>query len=159
MWETWVWSLGWGDPLEKEMVTHSSILAWRIPWTEKPGRLQSMGSQRVGHDWATSSFTLVLSQSFWLRVLPGGACLVQPRWMPERRILGGSWTSAISFWPFLNSSCWWRLISSVFLSRTSCHKTTHANGYYGAWPGWAVSISVLPLTILHCIYVLQHFSF
>ena len=42
------------DPLEKEMVTHSSILAWRIPWTEKPGRLQSTGSQRVGHDWATS---------------------------------------------------------------------------------------------------------
>ena len=48
--ETWVQSLGWDDPLEKEMVTHSSILAWKIPWTEKPGRLQSMGSQRVGHD-------------------------------------------------------------------------------------------------------------
>ena len=48
--ETWVRSLGWEDPLEKEMVTHSSILAWRIPWTEKPGRLQSMGSQRVRHD-------------------------------------------------------------------------------------------------------------
>ena len=52
--ETQVPSLGWEDPLEKEMVTHSSILAWRIPWTEKPGRLQSTGSQRVGHDWATS---------------------------------------------------------------------------------------------------------
>ena len=48
--ETWVRSLGWEDPLEKEMATHSSILAWRIPWTEKPGRLQSIGSQRVGHD-------------------------------------------------------------------------------------------------------------
>ena len=48
------WSLGWEDPLEKEMVTHSSILAWRIPWTEEPGRLQSMGLQRVGHDWATN---------------------------------------------------------------------------------------------------------
>ena len=48
--ETWVRSLGQEDPLEKEMTTHSSILAWRIPWTEKPGRLQSMGSQRVGHD-------------------------------------------------------------------------------------------------------------
>ena len=45
--ETWVWSLGQEDPLEKEMATHSSILAWRIPWTEEPGRLQSMGSQRV----------------------------------------------------------------------------------------------------------------
>ena len=45
-----VQSLGWEDPLEKETVTHSSILAWRIPWTEEPGRLWSMGLQRVGHD-------------------------------------------------------------------------------------------------------------
>ena len=50
MWETWVQSLGWEDPLEKEVVTHSSILDLRIPWMEKPGRLQSTGSQRVGHD-------------------------------------------------------------------------------------------------------------
>ena len=48
--ETWVQSLGQDDPLEKEMATHSSILAWRIPWTEEPGRLQSVGSQTVGHD-------------------------------------------------------------------------------------------------------------
>ena len=48
--ETWVQSLGQEDVLEKEMATHSSILAWKIPWTEEPGRLQSMGSQRVGHD-------------------------------------------------------------------------------------------------------------
>ena len=54
MWETWVWSLGREDPLEKEMATHSSTLAWKIPWTEQCGRLQFMGSQRVGHDWATS---------------------------------------------------------------------------------------------------------
>ena len=47
--ETWVRSQGWEDPLEKEMVTHSSILAWKIPWTEEPGGLQSMVSQRVGH--------------------------------------------------------------------------------------------------------------
>ena len=50
MWETWVRSLSWEDPLEKRMATHSSILAWRIPRTEKPDRLQTMGSQRVGHD-------------------------------------------------------------------------------------------------------------
>ena len=50
MQETWVRSLGWEDPLEKEMATHSSILAWRIPWTEEPGGLQSTGSQRVGHN-------------------------------------------------------------------------------------------------------------
>ena len=48
--ETWVRSLGQEDPLEKEMATHSSILAWGIPWMEEPGRLQSMGSQRVRHD-------------------------------------------------------------------------------------------------------------
>ena len=47
--ETWVRSLGQEDPLEEEMKTHSSILAWEIPWTEEPGGLQSMGSQRVGH--------------------------------------------------------------------------------------------------------------
>ena len=47
--ETWVWFLGREDPLEKEIATHSSTLAWEIPWTEKPGRLQSMRSQRVGH--------------------------------------------------------------------------------------------------------------
>ena len=47
--EIWVQSLGWEDPLEKGMATHSSILAWRIPWTEEPGRLQSMRSQRVRH--------------------------------------------------------------------------------------------------------------
>ena len=50
MWETRVLSLGRKDPLEKEMATHSSILAWKIPWTEETGRLQSTGSQRIGHD-------------------------------------------------------------------------------------------------------------
>ena len=57
MWETWDHSLGWEDPLEKEMVTQSSILAWRIPWIEEPGGLQSMGSQRVRHNWATNTHT------------------------------------------------------------------------------------------------------
>ena len=50
MQETWVQLLGWEDPLEKEMATHSSTLAWKIPWTEEPGSLQSMGLQRVRHD-------------------------------------------------------------------------------------------------------------
>ena len=54
MQETWVRSLGQEDPLEKEMAIYPSTLAWKIPWTEKPSRPQSMGSQRVGHDWATS---------------------------------------------------------------------------------------------------------
>ena len=50
LWESWVQSLAWEHPLEKEMATHSSILVWRIPWTEEPRGLQSMGSQRVGLD-------------------------------------------------------------------------------------------------------------
>ena len=50
MWETWVQSLGQEDPLEKGMATQFSTLAWRVPWTEEPGRLQSIGLQRVGHD-------------------------------------------------------------------------------------------------------------
>ena len=54
MWLTWVRSLGQEDPLEEEMATHSSTLAWKIPWMEEPGGLQSLGSQRVGHDSATS---------------------------------------------------------------------------------------------------------
>ena len=62
MQEMRVWSLGWEDPPEKETATHSSILAWRIPWSEEPGRLQSIGSQRVRHDWVTS-----------LSSLPGGS--------------------------------------------------------------------------------------
>ena len=72
--------------------------------------------------------------------------MAQPRWMLARGILGSGRTRGVSFRPFLDSSGWWWLISSVLLTRISCHKTTHANSYYGAWPGWAVSISVLPLT-------------
>ena len=64
MQESWVQSLGGEDLLEKEMATHSSTLAWKTPWTEEPGRLQSMGSQRVGHDSATSlSFTSLMYSS------------------------------------------------------------------------------------------------
>ena len=60
MQETWVRSLGREDPLENEMATHSSILAWKISWTKEPGRLQSMGSKRVRHDWETNTyFTLI----------------------------------------------------------------------------------------------------
>ena len=69
--ETWVQSLGQEDPLEKEMATHSSPLAWRIPWMEEPGGLQSMGLQRVGHDWATSLslFAIRVGSSVYLRLL------------------------------------------------------------------------------------------
>ena len=79
MLETWVRSLGWEDSLEKEMAIHSSTIAWKIPWAEEAGRLQSTGSQRVGHDWETSlwwdrsvsaSYIFISSVSvspYWLR--------------------------------------------------------------------------------------------
>ena len=73
MQETWVPSLGQEDPLKKGMAIHSRILAWRIPWTEEPSRLQSMRSQRVGHNWATNTFTFfhftieeILYQWYWV---------------------------------------------------------------------------------------------
>ena len=68
--ETGVRSLGWEDPLEKEMATHSSTLAWKIPWTDEPGRLQSMGLQRVGHDWATL-LTIMRSRPLGFFQAPG----------------------------------------------------------------------------------------
>ena len=69
--ETWVWSLGQEDPLKKEMATHSSTPAWKIPWTAEPGRLQSMRLQRVGHEWVTSlHFTFGGLRQCKLAVLP-----------------------------------------------------------------------------------------
>ena len=70
--ETWTQSLSWEDPLKKGMATLSSILAWRIPWTEEPGRLQSMGSQRVEHDWATNTYihiSLIQVHMLWIERL------------------------------------------------------------------------------------------
>ena len=66
IWETWVQFLGQEDPLEKEMAIHSTTLAWKIPWTEEPDRLQSMGLQRVGHDWATSYYSSKKNNSILL---------------------------------------------------------------------------------------------
>ena len=64
--ETWVRFLGWENPLEKGTATQSSVLAWRIPWIEEPGRLQSIGSQSVRHDWGTFTFTLSAAKSLQL---------------------------------------------------------------------------------------------
>ena len=93
MWEIWVRFLGWEDPLEKGMATHFSILAWRIPWTEEPGRLQSMGLQKVTKDWVTFTFTkhtinvthlnhpetIPSHPDSWKNCLPGNWSLVPKR--------------------------------------------------------------------------------
>ena len=73
--ETWVWSLSWEDPLEEDVATHSSILAWRISGTEKPGRLQSRGLQRVEHYWVTKSSTQCLSRLTMHQVLLHVLCM------------------------------------------------------------------------------------
>ena len=91
--ETRVQSLRWEDPLEKEMAIHSSTLAWRIPWTEDPGRLQSMGLQRVGHDWATF-LSLFLIGLYW-----------------KARTIRSEWALAFGVNTAVSgaslSSCWW----------------------------------------------------
>ena len=71
--ETWIRSLSWEDPLEKEMATHSSILTWKIPWTEEPGGLQSIRLQRVGHDWVTSLSLSIKSEGESFLDFPGGS--------------------------------------------------------------------------------------
>ena len=76
---TQVQSLGWEDPLEKGMTTHFSILCWRIPWTEEPGRLQTMGLQRVKHHWASTDMTAV-SLHFIVRIY-----LERTIYKPERQ--------------------------------------------------------------------------
>ena len=69
MWETSVWSLGQENPLEKGIATHSSILTWRSPWTEETLGLQSVGLQRVGHNWTTNTFTFTWTLLNWVLIL------------------------------------------------------------------------------------------
>ena len=116
-----------GNELSKEthVLAKQEILLGKGAWVEsnrvrEPRRTLQCGLQSRVLWWWGISFRVVFIQSFWLRVLPGGACLVQPIWMPERRILGGGQICGVSFWPFQNSSIWWWLISSMFLTMTSC---------------------------------------
>ena len=120
--ETRVRSLGWEDPLEKEMATHSSTLAWRIPWREEPGRLQSMVSQRVGHDWVTSLSLSAMYESSccFTSVLAFGVVIV--------------WYFGLSAWyvvvalyfnlPF-HDDLWWHLYILLFL-RVGCFFSVEA---------------------------------
>ena len=66
MLETWVWYLGWEDHLEKGMTTHSSILDWRIPWTDEPGKLQTLRSQTVKHDWVINTFPFLDNETLFV---------------------------------------------------------------------------------------------
>ena len=101
--ETWVWPLGWEDPREKGKATHASILAWRIPWTEEPGGLQSMGLQRVRHDWATKHSTSYASTKFYKEKRDGDGHSLAHIW--EHRVTS-KWANISSvFSHFLFLSC------------------------------------------------------
>ena len=103
--ESWVRSLGWEDPLEKEMVTHFSILAWKIPWTEELGWLLSMVSQRVGHDWVTSlslSFKITDKTKYHVKQIRAvGLCCslcMCPLPILEKDVYRG-WYTCTCWWP------------------------------------------------------------
>ena len=78
--ETRVRPLGWKDPLEKGMATHSSILAWRAPWTEEPGRLRSLGSQRVRHDWSDLAHRHSIEEQRYLKRAKAAYCKMICGW-------------------------------------------------------------------------------
>ena len=126
--ETWVRSLGREDPLEKRMATHSSILAWGALWTQEPGRLQSMGSQRVRHDWAINTFKLftfkaiITSESHFHQLLGSWPC--RPGSDVHSKLLSYLYkvTPGSNFPGMPISSCWCIRISIMLilliLSRT-----------------------------------------
>ena len=110
MQETRGWSLGWKDPLEKEMATHSSTLAWKIPWMEELHRLQSMGLQRVKHDWATS-----LSHNSQALSLGRENAPPSPLWVPiinptegERGKFSGDGMGALQTFPSIPTPKRWK---------------------------------------------------
>ena len=107
MQETQVWSLGWEDPLEKGMATHSSILAWRIPWIEKPGRLQSTESQRVRHNWLNHYHHL--RSSWHLTKKPKRTFWPTPYLSPRKHGGLDRWKAFVNLWVWsrLNSPRWW----------------------------------------------------
>ena len=107
MLEAWVRSLAWENPLKEEMATHCSILAWRIPQTEKPGGLQSMGSQRVGHDWATSTFPKRCPCPHTQNVLP----------LPAKKYLESVIKLRILKWVDYSGFFWWPIVITVVLIR------------------------------------------
>ena len=119
MQETWVRSLGQADPLEKEVATHSSILAWKIAGTEEPGGLQSMGLQRVGHDWVTSlSLSLLSEVHHWASLVDQSVITSLRCWRP-------------GFDPWVRTISWRRKCNPLQHSRL---ETTLDRGAWQACP-------------------------
>ena len=131
MWETWVWSLSQEDPLEKEMATHSNILAWEIPWMEEPGGLQCLGSQRVGHDWETSlSLSLFIQvYSFLLVEHDYKSCL--KIWVMSRCTSIVFSLRVINFFPVIcHISLDCILYLNIMLKYSWCHLITAGNDWF-----------------------------
>ena len=127
--DTWK-RIVWGDTCwHSERVHCKKAPRWRVGGWGNPEERLCHVAHSLRYYGDRINFLGVFGQSFWLRVLPGGARITQPRWTITKGILGGGRTYGVSFWPFPNSSRWLWLISSIFLTRTSCCKITHANGY------------------------------
>ena len=124
MWETWVWSLGWDDPLEKGTATLSSILAWRIPWTVQP-----MGSQRVGHNWATFISPHVWSTLRFMRYFLFESISWRNHLLSEVYAVWLCWEAWAAF---LESGCW-KGSQSLF----------HLLPFFNRWRNWQIFSSVL----------------
>ena len=129
MWETQVQSLGREDPLEKGMEIHSSILAWEIPWTEEPGGLQSLGSQRVKHNWATNTFTFsrpwcreVSADEACTQILGLGCKLSSqvPRWSHRWVMVGAQGLPGLSLPFYIFTWLSWVLVAASRIFIMSC---------------------------------------
>ena len=146
MQKTWVWSLSQEDPLEQSVVTHSSILAWRMAWTEEPDGLQSMGSQRVRHNWATNTHTHTHIHSLCCVGFPGGSVVNEVvnacQWRRLRRRRFDPWIGKI---PWRRK---WQP-ASVFLLRKS-HGQRNLGGYSHQCQTW-LSYQACTLRCRHCV--------
>ena len=143
--ETRVWSLGWEDPSEKEIATHSSTLSWKIPWTEEPGRLQSMGSQRVGHDWATSLFFSKTQDKVYI----GYICYLSGLHVFRMLLPEGDWM------PTITTSLWF--LGSTTLTQTFCNLYLF-DPYIEGFPGIILTF-VFTSQFVHRLYFPFFFSF
>ena len=142
MWETRVWSLDWEDSLEERMETHPSMFAWRIPWTVEPDRLQSMGLQRVGHDWVTKQRQSRVDTTTHLLGLRGwnGIMLVK---------------NQESHWPVISTQ--WMSAIVVTMFTTFWNLPDLENGFgMSSWQGWFTHIlGALTLSWSFCIQSFQ----
>ena len=154
--ETWVQSLGQEDPLKKDMATHSSTLAWKIPWTEEHNRLQSMGSQRVRHYWATSLHFIKMrmpqgrgwniSENHWLPTLHTSLCLLVDCCLKQLLALGPPEEKvalcAVSWVQIKTFSVWCPLLTFLMASRKPLRG--------GRWPWLRLATPAPPtLSVVH----------